>query len=245
MTSHSERHRTLTVLSLMVTVVLMSGYLAFSTSPVALRVRGLLGEGRLDPAVTSDTVGPYAFMATQRGSDSPVGFSPCRPVEYAVNPAGAPDGWREDVRASIGAVARATGLRFEYVGTTDDRDFDDRIGAGGDAEPVLLGWADQEEVSALEGDVAGIGGATMVERGGLRGYVTGSVVLDTASTDRLAYERDGQALHRGLLMHELGHVVGLDPVDDRGELMYAEGVSRPDFGPGDLAGLARLGAVGC
>jgi len=235
----------MTVVSVAVTAVLVLGYLALSQSPTAVRVRELVGQGRLDPAVEAGTTGPYRFMQTQPGSDRPVGFSPCRPVRYAVNPAGAPPGWADDVRRSVGAVAEATGLRFEPVGTTDDRDFDDRGGSEGAADPVLIGWADADEVPPLAGDVAGIGGATTVELGGRRGFVSGAVVLDTATTDRLATEPDGDALHRGLLMHELGHLVGLDHVDDRGELMYAEGVTRPDFGPGDLAGLARLGAVRC
>jgi len=235
----------MTVLSLVATVVLVLGYLAFSQSPTAVRVRDLVGQGRLDPAVDAGTTGPYRFMQTQRGSDRPVGFSPCRPIRYAVNPADAPPGWADDVRRSVGAVTEATGLRFESAGTTDDRDFDDRGGGEGAADPVLIGWADADEVPPLAGDVAGIGGATMVELGGRRGFVSGAVVLDTATTDRLSDEREGSSFHRSLLMHELGHLVGLDHVDDPGELMYAEGVTRRDFGPGDLAGLARLGAIRC
>ena len=50
---------------------------------------------------------------------------------------------------------------------------------------------------------------------------------------------------RAIVQHELGHVLGLDHVDDPGELMYDTSSGRTDFGPGDLEGLARLAGVPC
>ena len=47
----------------------------------------------------------------------------------------------------------------------------------------------------------------------------------------------------GVLVHEFGHVVGLDHVEDTDELMYRyAGRGSVTFGPGDLAGLAAVGA---
>ncbi|HEY0889152.1 MAG TPA: matrixin family metalloprotease [Nocardioides sp.] len=53
------------------------------------------------------------------------------------------------------------------------------------------------------------------------------------------------AAAQAVVMHELGHVLGLDHVPDPGELMHDENTGRVDFGPGDLEGLARLGATEC
>jgi predicted Zn-dependent protease len=47
------------------------------------------------------------------------------------------------------------------------------------------------------------------------------------------------------VLHELGHLVGLAHVQDEHELMYAENIGQLDFGRGDLAGLARVGATAC
>ena len=56
---------------------------------------------------------------------------------------------------------------------------------------------------------------------------------------------DGRKYVRAVVMHELGHVLGLDHVDDRDQLMYDENVGQTELGPGDRAGLAALGAGRC
>lgn len=48
-----------------------------------------------------------------------------------------------------------------------------------------------------------------------------------------------------MLDHELAHVLGLGHVDTPGELMMPVNTGQTHFGPGDLAGLARLGAIPC
>jgi predicted Zn-dependent protease len=48
-----------------------------------------------------------------------------------------------------------------------------------------------------------------------------------------------------ILAHELGHVLGLDHVDDVDELMNAEYSGQSGFGPGDREGLRRLYDLPC
>ena len=77
--------------------------------------------------------------------------------------------------------------------------------------------------------------------------MSGEVVFDT---DQPALARGfGAGLSRGnLVLHELGHVVGLDHIGDRTQLMHASihQDSPNGYAAGDLAGLARLGArEGC
>jgi hypothetical protein len=99
----------------------------------------------------------------------------------------------------------------------------------------------------LADDVVGLGGSIWFEGGGyarLR-YMTGSIELDSPDLHEV-YRRDGgAALVQAVIMHELGHVVGLGHVHDSGELMSDDNDGQLDFGPGDREGLARLGSEQC
>jgi hypothetical protein len=146
-------------------------------------------------------------------------------------------------------VAEATGLDFVYDGTSDRRPqwrtayVPSLIGRD---QPVPVSFATAGEVPELAGDVAGIGGSVRVRSGSLlEHYVTGGVTLDSDAFADILSRPDGEAEAQAIVLHEFGHLVGLAHVDDPGELMYRGNVGRTDFGPGDLTGLARMGAGRC
>jgi hypothetical protein len=230
--------------SLLVTAVLLTGILALSPAENMRTIRRLVGFDDDRLAAVPDVprgIGSYEFMQTQRGSDEPVAYDPCRPVEVLVNPEGAPDNYDELVDAGLAHTSAATGLKFTRVGLTDDRD----LTTGGLAQrrPVLIAWATPDEIPDLAGEVAGIGGSVAVGPPGRMRYVTGRVMLDR---DLFAsFEADQTPYAQAIVDHELGHVVGLGHVDDPGELMYEEALERITYGPGDREGLARLGSVAC
>lgn len=248
------RERWRSGLVLLLSAVLLAGIVLFAPGSENSAFRRLLGIGD-DPLGTPADVpegGVYAFLEHQRGNpDDPVAWDPCKEIHFEVNTDGAPDGTEDTVdfvREAVAVVAEVTGLRFVYDGTTDRRPKWDGafVPLGGRREPVLISWATASEVDELKGNVAGLGGAAAREGadGRLR-FITGGVTRDSASFDELEDERDGEEFQRAILLHELGHLVGLDHVDSPAELMFADNIGQRDFGRGDLNGLVRLGEGRC
>ncbi|MFK5646880.1 hypothetical protein ACI3ET_10170 [Ornithinimicrobium sp. LYQ121] len=191
---------------------------------------------RVLPVVDPGTVGSFAFARTQPGSDVPVGFSPCGTVPVEVNPVGAPEGYAALVQGSLERLTVASGLQLELVGETSERWSDEPREPG---SPVVVSWSDAGDEPVLGGSIAGMGGPTMVSGPDGRWWnAGGQVVLD-------AQDLPTREAHSSVLDHELAHVLGLDHVDDPGELMSPTNTGRTAFGPGDLAGLAELGAIDC
>ena len=98
---------------------------------------------------------------------------------------------------------------------------------------------------ALAGDTVGEAGSLAVSLGdGPRVYVTGTVSLDAGQFPQIA--ADSPATASGIVLHELGHLVGLDHVDDDSQLLHPETVPGvTDYAAGDLTGLSRLGQGPC
>ena len=189
---------------------------------------------RVLPPVDPGVSGTHAFLQTQPADGEPVGFSPCGTVPVAVNLEGAPDGAEEIVEASLARLTAATGLQLELVGrsTATWAELPDP------GDPVTISWATADEVPELAGHTAGLGGAlVMSSPAGDAWAASGRVVIDQ--------ELSHPEATAVVLDHELGHVLGLDHVDDAGELMAALNVGQVGFGPGDLEGLAALGAIPC
>lgn len=199
--------------------------------------RTVLTHDGLDGVAGSGGEG-YTFMATtDRGA--PVTWGCGADIELVVNPEGAPQGYEELVAGALGTVNAASSFTFLVVGESEDRNFFDR-----QRGPVLLGWADEDEVPQLAGPTAGLGGASyLTGPGGSGRAVGGTVVLDTDLPR-------GGWFGRGIdeevvLVHELLHVLGLGHTDDASQLMAAEHVGQSGLGEGDLEGIRALERAAC
>ncbi len=224
-------------------------FLVPGVMPAELRSFVGLGPNRLGPVVEAQSSGAHAFMHRQPGSTQPVRWDPCRPIRYAINPESGPSDGVELVHESVEVISAHTGLEFEYAGLTDDRPEWDRPYIPtfrSEKRPSLISWANPDEVSALAGTVAGIGGAAAVPgRLGKMHLLGGGVTLDAGAFDKMSlWPSGGRAAQERIILHELGHLVGLAHVDDDTELM-SPGGQATDFGPGDLEGLAILGQGDC
>lgn len=212
--------------------VLLSGVVLLTPGDNLRILRHLTGFGLVDS-------GSYEFMQTQPGTGDPVGYDPCTTIRVTINPEGAPPNYGELVETSMRHTSEATGLRFTRVRNTTDDDFERR----NPGRPVLVGWATPSVVADLSGGVVGIGGSIPVRRHGRLEYATGIIVLDRL--EFAGFDADEQDLQQAVLDHEFGHLVGLDHVDDPGELMNEENLGQTSYGPGDREGLRRLGEIGC
>lgn len=211
-----------------------------------------IGPDRLaaPPSVSGD--GSFAFLAHQPGDRSkPVGYDPCRVIGVRINPDGAPPGSVALVEDALAEVSDATGLVLRYAGPSSERPHwksttVPTIFGRVQTRPVLVTWATDAEVPQLAGDVAGIGGSVAFkESDGVTRYVTGGITLDEDAFREMADQPAGTAEMRAIVLHELGHVVGLAHVKDARELMNADNVGLLDFGTGDRLGLAAVGSGSC
>lgn len=207
---------------------------------------------RLRPAVTAPP-GEGGFEVLHRNAlGQPARYDPCTPIRYVINAAGGPLEGTDLIRESFGELSRYTGLRFEFTGHTDEvprrgREAVQIARYGNRFAPVVVAWATASTDADLAGNAAGYAGSTVVRTAdGSDVYVTGVVVLDAEQLHWDPGERVQRAGVKSLVLHELGHLVGLGHVNDTDQLMYRSGslIGR-GFGDGDLRGLALLGSGDC
>ena len=200
---------------------------------------------RLSPSVEPPATGGLSVFLELRSDGLPVGFDPCRPVRVVVNVDGAPEGAIELVDEVTGVLASVTGLVFVVDGVTDEEPRAERLSYDPDRygqrwSPVLVAWTDETAVPDLEGDAIGVGGPSFVGLEDQELYaVSGAVFVDV--------DRGGDTVtgtDRAILLHEFGHALGLDHVDDPTQIMNPE-ATVDDLGVGDLGGFATLGAIPC
>jgi len=152
---------------------------------------------------------------------------------------------------AVGRLSAATGLWFQYVGDTGHVP---RFGAPlppgqhgfhPDGFDVIIGLAHPQLTDEVDGGTIGMtqtayaytsANDTQYE------WATVVVDMDVLGGDTNEWLRGDSA--GPVLMHELGHLAGIDHVNDPGQVMYP--VARDDgpttYGAGDLDGLWRVSA---
>jgi hypothetical protein len=206
---------------------------------------------RVLPAVPVTTHGPYAFeKMTDIGSKTPMTYSPCRPISYTINSDLAPAGSDGIIQSAVAEVSRLTGLKFVYAGQSHSQvHWTQTISPGlalGEIPPVEIAWSSTDEFINLKGDVLGFAASAYTSGAGVTPrYVTGSIALRAAELGQALQRPGGRAYVKAVVLHELGHVVGLAHVQDVHELMNPLLYDQRDFGPGDREGLALLGQGSC
>jgi hypothetical protein len=195
-------------------------------------------------SVLDGGTGSYAFLRTTSDGD-PITWDHCTAIRYQVNPDGAPENWRELVDGAFDEIAAKSGFVFLDAGETANRTLAGTFNPGATrGEPILIIWSSQGRLHDLQGDTVGLGGGAVLEVRGIPRFVTGAIALDAESHSR-TYDAMPTRTQQLILMHEIGHVLGLDHVNDQRQLMNAGYVGQESLGKGDIAGLQALHAVPC
>jgi len=198
----------------------------------------------------SAPAGSWAYLDPTADAGRPAGWARCRPVYVLSNPAGIPSGEHADfaamLRYALDAVSAATGQDWVHLGRTafravDATSIDRRRGV------VTISFMSAPDPNDEAAAWANTPVPTWNPVAGAVTYPYGSVNLNA---NNLVNAAGGEVtpLVATTLMHELGHIAGLDHVADRRQLMSAVYEAPPQptyeqYRDGDRAGLARVGSV--
>jgi Domain of unknown function DUF11/Matrixin len=184
----------------------------------------------------------HTFLYSFNGK--PVRWNPCMAIRYRVNMSEAPPQALSEVKETLRRISLASGLRFTYAGRSH---VIPSYGRKPDA-PLIVAWAKPGQTAyPLGGGILGEGGGTwLAPSGGRPRVVTGYAVLLAGAHLTPGF---GSGVTEGaLLMHELGHAMGLNHTTEPSQIMYPDMQSRVAtmYGAGDYRGLQLLGrSQGC
>jgi len=159
----------------------------------------------------------YVFIVTQPHSSEPVTWDPCRVITY-VTSGNPPVGGEGLLASALAVITGATGLQFRDGGTTTETPSESRheyqpLRYGDRWAPLLVAWSSPAATPALTGALAGYASAFWAkDDADHRTYISGQVVLDGPELGA-TLDGDGLGFARIIIVHELGHIVGLGHVD--------------------------------
>jgi hypothetical protein len=202
--------------------------------------------------LTSGLVKPApgaAYSVSDLLDGKAIRWNPCEAIHWRFTSHGAPKGGLKVVKRAVAKVARATGTRWVFDGTTTAVPTSSYLPTSADnVKPVLIGLGNGRNSDLLAGKPAGVLGVARnawfgVRRDGVStaAVKAGVIVLDNTDTLRKYRAHSWTTV----LQHELAHLMGLDHATSRAQLMYPQ-LSRTlkGYSAGDLAGLRAVGAGG-
>jgi hypothetical protein len=239
--------------------VVFSSSKALGPTAVVSTVPNCAGAGHLardaNGRTRTNVVQPdnFSFLFEQPNGCSPIRWNPCQPIHYVINETFATPAQVADTRQAVDDAAQATGISFVFDGSTTEQGSAFQPYApnlyGGRWAPVLIDWAHFGGSDNLT-EIAG--GGIPDEFQGV--YVSGSIFLNVdahLANNAPLPDGFGSGVTWGrIVLHELGHVMGLGHVTGVDQIMHEPVTEQTSptsaYGIGDLAGLRLLGrTAGC
>lgn len=185
-------------------------------------------------------------------------FNPCQAIRYRINPDHIGKGIIRESKRAMTLMSRATGMKVRYVGKTSYVPFKHQ--GFPRKTDFVLAWATEKKRPALKG-YGGLGGPVWGYEartaGGSRIYRIdqSAALFNVRYKDQWAdgFSSAGATPRGHILLHEIGHAVGLQHVKSHKQLMFAstwardgDGTWRSRYAAGDRKGLDLSGASrGC
>lgn len=193
-------------ISLIVVVVMAGGIYQWSEQQIAIlndsptpTYLDSFEKGAADPKLV--------WTQVAQRNKSPLTWHTCEKIKVLVNPGDVKSAVM-DVKEVIDEINQLTSLNFYYAGLTAKQPFVDI----NNKYEVIVGFYSEEEAS--DGfkfkEAAGLGNAN--------GYF-GEVASGGIGIRTPAYQKANRGLRKGILLHEFGHVLGLDHVNKKNDLM--------------------------
>ena len=160
---------------------------------------------------------------------------------YRLNLRHAPAWAGADLREAMRRITMTTGIRFAFRGATTALPKNES-GVPRQRDQAVIAWGSARQTHGLVG--GGIAGVTVLGHDPGNRFHSANLVMDSAFSRR-APAGFGAAEPLGLvLMHELGHLVGLEHVSKAGQIMLPSGGSLKAsvWGAADLTGLRKVGS---
>ena len=182
----------------------------------------------------------------------PVRWNPCQAIHWKSNVSRGPVGGLDVLKAAVAHIAYVTKTTWVYDGATTTvptTAYLPKVPSNIN-RPVVIGWTDGTASDLLRYKPAAVLGMTRtvwfgVDDGmGHRVAATRAAVVALDRTDRLPLR--GVQSWSATVLHELGHVMGLDHPADTHQLMAATLPNVSSLQTGDNTGLTRVGRLaGC